>query len=67
MNDIFGPSPESYEPPEDDWGICPTCGCGQEDAEPHGESYLCPECGLSYSNDDAHPDPRDDEPILEGD
>ena len=45
-----------------DWGVCPDCGASQEDAEQEdGDTYVCP-CGLTYSNDDAHADPRDDEP-----
>jgi tRNA(Ile2) C34 agmatinyltransferase TiaS len=52
--------------PEFEWGVCPDCGASQEDAEQHGESYLC-RCGTSYSNDQAHPDARDDEPVLPGD
>jgi hypothetical protein len=52
--------------PEPDWGVCPECGVSQEDAErivTNGadDEYLCP-CGRVYSDDDAHPDPHDDEP-----
>jgi hypothetical protein len=46
--------------PEDDWGICPDCGCSQEDCEelPSGE-FLCPECACVFCEDDAHPDYSD--------
>lgn len=45
------------------WGRCPFCGASQEDAEFNSKTdmYECV-CGRSYSNDEANPDPRDDEP-----
>lgn len=61
--------PASYDrwkttPPDENWGHCPTCGCSQEDASCYGEEYVCPEyvcpeCGMTYSDSEAHPDPRD--------
>ena len=52
-----------FDPPAEVWGACPACGVTQEDAEPiaGGDSWLCP-CGREYTEDEAHPDPSDDEP-----
>jgi hypothetical protein len=48
------------------WGCCPACGASQEDAEDvstkdEPDHYLCP-CGRVYTDEEGHPDPRDDEP-----
>jgi len=51
--------------PEDDWGVCPDCGASQEDAE-YEDLYFCG-CGCRYTDEQARPDPTDDEPILPGD
>lgn len=52
-----------FDPPAEKWGACPECGASQEDAEYDRESdtYTCP-CGHEYAEEDAHADPRDDEP-----
>ena len=57
------PPPSWYEPPGDDWGVCPECGANQEDAEYDRTRglYVCP-CGREYDEAQAHPDPSDDEP-----
>ena len=49
-----------FDPPESAWGSCPHCGCSQEDAERlfSSEVYVC-HCGEQYSDDEAHPDPRE--------
>ena len=47
-------------PPDDDFGICPECGCSQEDCEEFGvDEWECPECGNVFSWDEAHPDMSD--------
>ena len=48
-----------FDPPADNWGECPRCGCSQEDAELLGTGeYLCP-CGRRYEDEDAHTDPQE--------
>jgi rubredoxin len=68
VNDIVSPPPSYYEPPDDDWGVCPDCGASQEDSDRvwSSDKYLCG-CGSVYTDEQAHPDPRDDEPTLPGD
>ena len=47
------------DPPDDNCGNCPTCGCPQEDAE-HDQAndlWVCPECGDRYKDEDAREDP----------
>lgn len=54
------PNYDSYfDPPDDNWGRCPYCGCSQEDCSGLGdELWKCPECGNFFTDDAAHPDPR---------
>ena len=49
-----------FDPPEEKWGRCPSCGCSQEDAERVNDPdvYLC-ECGRWYTDEAANPDPRE--------
>jgi hypothetical protein len=45
-----------FDPPDDNWGSCPHCGCSQEDAERlfSSEVYVC-HCGAKYDDEAAHP------------
>lgn len=57
---MSAPNYDSYfDPPDDDWGRCPHCGTSQEDASLFGSVYVCGECDGEYSDEDAHPDPRE--------
>jgi len=50
---------DQFGPP----GACPDCGASTEDAEwdDPTERWTCC-CGRVYDDNEAHPDPRDDEP-----
>jgi len=56
------PPPSWYEPPTERWGVCPECGVSQEDCEHMpDDTWQCPN-GHTFTEEQAHYDPRDDEP-----